>query len=236
MSDGSLGRVGAIVFDVFGTVVDWWGTIVAEGTELRVTVDWGAFARDWLVGYRTRVEAVRTGQRAWAVLDTLLDEAFQDLVIKYQLVDIDGPRLDRFRRVWHRLTPWRDVISGLRRLRGRYVVATLSNANLALLVDMARDVGLAWDCVLCAELVKKYKPEPETYRLALSALGTDQREVLYVAAHKWDLEAGQSQGLKAAYLPRPLQLGPGGPPPEEPNPAFDIVVQGVDELADALGA
>jgi 2-haloacid dehalogenase len=230
-----LKKVKALAIDIFGTVADWRGSIVKEGKILRRSVDWGAFADQWLTGYRSRVEQVRTGQRPWANLDALLDEAFVELVEAFKLSDIKKEKLDHFGHVWHRLRVWPDCLPGLRRLRKSFIVGTLSNANTILLTDMARNASLHWDCVLCAELVKRYKPEPEPYLLAVEGLGLHPEQVMYVAAHKWDLSAGAEKAhMKTAFIPRPKEIP--GNSDISPDPSYDINAEDFEDLADQLGA
>lgn len=224
----------SIAFDIFGTVVDWYGTIVSEGTAIDGAVDWPAVANDWLIGYRTRVEDVRKGNRPWRNLDGLQREAFDELATKFGLDRIEPDALKAFRNVWHRLRPWPDTLPGLNRMRPRFVVAGLSNANVLLLADMARQADLQWDTIMSAELVKAYKPADAIYKLTLECLGPEAGQVLYVAAHKWDLQAGQAAGMRAAYVRR-WQFGPDGPAPEDPDPNFDLIVDTIEDLATALG-
>jgi len=231
-----LKQVRALAIDIFGTVADWRGSIVKEGRPLKRSVDWGAFADQWMTGYRSRVEQVRTGQRPWANLDLLLSEAFADLVQSFKLSDIPKDKLARFGQVWHRLRVWPDCLPGLRRLRTRFTVGTLSNANTILLTDMARNASLHWDCVLCAELVKRYKPEPEPYLLAVESLGPRPEQVMYVAAHKWDLSAGADKAhLRTAFIPRPKEM-PDDSSDTGPDPSYDIDAKDFEDLADQLGA
>lgn len=225
-----------LAIDIFGTVADWRGSIVKEGKTLKKSVDWGAFADQWMTGYRSRVEQVRTGQRPWANLDVLLSEAFADLVQAFKLSDIPKDKLAHFAQVWHRLRLWPDCLPGLRRLRRRFTVGTLSNANVILLTEMARNASLQWDCVLCAELVKRYKPEPQPYILAVESLGPRPEQVMYVAAHKWDLSAGaEKANLRTAFIPRPKEM-PGDSSDMAPDPSYDINAEDFEDLAAQLGA
>jgi 2-haloacid dehalogenase len=224
-----------IVFDVFGTVVDWFGSIVRAGEGFDKSTKWRDVAVDWLDGYRGRVEDVRLGKRPWAKLDVLLQEAFVDLVNKYNLDRLDPAGLARLRNIWHALDPWPDSLGGLHRLKRKFVISALSNGNVLLLADMARTGQLGWDCIMSAELVRAYKPADALYKLAIECLGTGPGQVLYVAAHKWDVQAGQAAGLRAGYVLR-WQFGKDGDPPEEPDPNFDVVANDLEELAVKLGA
>jgi 2-haloacid dehalogenase len=229
------GSIRTIVFDVFGTVVDWFGTIVREGGRVSGAIDWSALAVDWLDGYRGRVEDVRLGKRPWDKLDVLLQEAFADLVVKYHLDRLDPGGIARLRNVWHALEPWPDSLPALGRLKKRFVTSALSNGNMLLLADMARAGSLGWDCIMSAELVRAYKPADTLYKLAIECLGTGPRQVLYVAAHKWDVQAGQAAGLCAGYVLR-WQFGKDGDPPEDPDPKFDVVANDLEDVATKLGA
>lgn len=227
-------KIRSIVFDVFGTVVDWFGTIVREGSRIDGKIDWKSLAVDWLEGYRGRVEDVRLGKRPWAKLDVLLQEAFVDIIAKYGLNRLDPRALARLRNTWHVLEPWPDTLPALHRLRRRFVISALSNGNVLLLADMAKAGHLGWDCIMSAELVKAYKPADALYKLAIECLGIEPGQVLYVAAHKWDVQAGQAAGLKAGYVLR-WQFGKDGDPPEQPDPKFDVVADDLEDLVTKLG-
>jgi 2-haloacid dehalogenase len=233
-SDGFDPRnIRTIVFDVFGTVVDWFGTIVRLGQTMDAGVDWPSVAVDWLEGYRGRVEDVRQGKRPWDRLDVLLQEAFADVTAKYGLNRINPAHLALLGAVWHALEPWPDSLPALHRLKRQYVVSALSNGNVLLLADMAKAGRLGWDCIMSAELVRAYKPADALYKLAIECLGSGPGEVLYVAAHKWDVQAGQAAGLRAGYVLR-WQFGKDGDPPEDPDPNFDLVANDLEDLADQL--
>jgi 2-haloacid dehalogenase len=201
----------ALLFDVFGTVVDWRGSIIRElrrlGRRRSFSADWGAFADAWRRGYHPAMDRVRSGELPWQSIDALhrmiLDGVLRDF----------GFRLNEFEKrdlnhAWHRLRPWPDSVKGLTRLKRRFVIGTLSNGNVALLVDMAKHGGLPWDCVLSAELFHHYKPDPEAYLGAAAVLGLAPREVMLVAAHKNDLAAARKCGFSTAYVRRPLEHGP----------------------------
>jgi 2-haloacid dehalogenase len=223
-----------VVFDVFGTVVDWFGTIVRAGERIDSKIDWKGVAAGWLEGYRGRVENVRLGNRPWDKLDVLLQEAFQDITPKYGLNRLDSDTLSRLGSIWHALEPWPDTLAALRRLQRRFIISALSNGNMLLLADMAKAGHLDWDCILSAELVRAYKPADALYKLAIDCLGSGPRQVLYVAAHKWDVQAGQAAGLCAGYVLR-WQFGNDGDPPEDPDPNFDVVANDLEDLATKLG-
>ena len=236
--------VKALVFDVFGTVVDWRSSLIREGRNLgrrkRLKVDWAAFADAWRAGYRPAMERASGDAEAWANIDVLHRGILDELLPRFGLEGLSEAERANLNLVWHRLDPWPDSVAGLRRLKKRFVIATLSNGNIALLVDMAKHARLPWDCVLSGELVRRYKPDPEVYQMAARLLGVERAETLMVAAHPSDLRGAQRAGLRTAYVPRPLERGPnpeGAPPPDAlADDAFDIVASDFNDLAQRLGA
>ena len=231
--------VSALIFDVFGTVVDWRGSVIREGEELgrkrTLEVDWAAFADEWRGRYAPSMDRVRRGELPWANLDALHRASLEELLEEFGVEGLSEEDIDHLNKVWHRLDPWPDSVAGLARLKERYVISTFSNGNVALLTDMAKRAGLPWDLILSAELVRHYKPDPETYLMAPSFLDLRPDEVMLVAAHPSDLRAAQTHGLRAAYVLRPLEWGPGGEA-EPADPSFDLVVDDLVELAEKLEA
>ncbi len=204
----------ALVFDIFGTVVDWRSSIIREGQLLQQrlslpALDWAAFADDWRAGYQPAMQQVRTGALPWTNIDGLHRRILDSLLLArgLQFSEADA---EHFNRVWHRLLPWPDSVAGLYRLKQTHTIASLSNGNMALLVNMAKHAGLPWDAVLSAELFNHYKPDPEVYRGAARLLGLQPQQVMMVAAHPSDLRAAAACGLQTAYVARPLERGPGG--------------------------
>jgi len=239
MAQSDLSNVKALTFDVFGTVVDWRGSIIRQGmafgAERGITVDWARFADDWRSGYQPAMERVRRGELPWTNIDTLHRMRLDELLVQYGITNLSEADTDHLNRVWHRLTAWPDSVAGLTRLRTRYVLATLSNGNVALLTNMAKYAGLPWDCILSAELAKHYKPDPETYQTAADLLGLRPEQVMMVAAHKGDLRAAQAVGLQTAFVPRPMEHGPERTPDTTPDPAFTIHAVDFHNLAAQLG-
>jgi len=231
--------VRALAFDVFGTVVDWRSSLIREGELLGAArglkVDWPAFADAWRAGYRPAMDRVMRGDGGWRNIDELHREILNGLLSKFGITGLSEQDIDHFNRAWHRLMPWPDSVPGLNRLRSRYVLATLSNGNISLLVDMAKHAGLPWDCVLSGELIGKYKPDLDVYRMAARLLGVEPAELMLVAAHPPDLQAAQRAGLKAAYVTRPLEHGPGRSAPPADS-SFDVVASDFLDLAAKLGA
>jgi 2-haloacid dehalogenase len=202
-----------LVFDTFGTVVDWRSSVIAEGEALgrakRVTVDWPAFADAWRGGYGPSMNRVRQGELPWTKLDVLHRMVLDDLLPRFGLTSLSEAEKAAFNRVWHRLQPWPDSVAGLTRLRTRFVIGPLSNGNVSLLTNMARHARLPWDCILSTELVRHYKPDKETYLMPGEFFDVPPSEVMMVAAHTGDLQAARALGLKTAYVHRPLEYGAG---------------------------
>ena len=232
--------VKALTFDVFGTVVDWRSSIAREcarvGEAKDISADWEAFADDWRAGYGPSMDRVRSGELPWTTIDKLHRMVLDELLEKFEITDLSEDEKDDLNRAWHRLDPWPDSVEGLARLRGKFVIATLSNGNVALLTNMAKRAGLPWDCILSAELARRYKPDPESYQTAAALLGLPVDQVMMVAAHKGDLHAARAVGFRTAFVPRPHEFGPNREVDIEPDPAFDVVASDFLELADKLGA
>ncbi len=202
----------ALLFDVFGTVVDWRSTIIQEGPSfsqpLNIEVDWTVFADRWRRMYQPAMERVRTGERPWTILDTLHRESLEILIPEFGLEGLDESQRDALNRVWHRLNPWPDVVEGLTRIKRRRTIATCSNGNVALIVNMARHASLPWDMVLGAEVTRHYKPLPAAYLDSARMLGLAPAQCCMVAAHNSDLVAAGSLGFATAFIPRPTEHGP----------------------------
>ena len=202
--------------------------------EKGLDVDWPAFADAWRSKYAPSMDKVRHGEIPWTNLDALHRASLEDLLVEFGIEGLTEEEKDHLNKVWHRLNPWPDSIPGLTRLRERYILTPLSNGNIALLTNMAKRAGLPWDLILSAELVRHYKPDPEAYLMVPTLLDLHPKEVMLVAAHPNDLHAAKDNGLRTAYVPRPLEWGPGGEA-EPPDPSFDLVVEDLVELAEKLG-
>jgi 2-haloacid dehalogenase len=222
----------ALVFDVFGTVVDWRTSVIRAAKAAGIEGDGGAFADAWRrEGYLQPLVAVVRGERPWAPVDGLMRATLDDLAPRFGLGHAD---LDALADVWRRLDPWPDAVAGLTRLRERRTVGPLSNGGFAQLTAMARHARLPWDCIISTDLFRSYKPDPACYRGAVELLGLPPEQVMLVAAHPADLRAARSCGLQAAYVPRPLEWGPDGPTPEAPDPDFEVVATDFVDLAAQL--
>lgn len=231
-------QVRALAFDVFGTVVDWRSSIVREGRQLgrakQLRVNWAAFADAWRAGYRPAMARVRSGELPWTTIDALHRRILDDLLRQFRIAGLTEADKDHLNRVWHRLRPWPDARRGLALLKRGFTLATLSNGNVALLVDMAKHARLPWDCVLSAELFGHYKPDPETYLGAARLLGLAPRELMLVAAHKDDLYAAKACGLRTAFVRRPFEYGPQVRADLRPERAFDCNADDFVDLARQL--
>lgn len=240
MQEATTYAVKALVFDVFGTVVDYRTTIMREGEELNrrkgLTIDWAHFADEWRGRYQPSMRRVMSGALPWTKLDTLHRMSLDELLTEFHITNLSEEEKVHLNRVWHRLQPWPDSVAGLTRLKEHFVLATLSNGNVALLTNMAKYSRLPWDCIFSAELVQAYKPDPRTYRMAFEFLDAQPSEVMMVAAHQDDLRAAAAQGLKTAFIPRPLEHGPDVQLDLTPDPAFTLGATDMLDLARQLGA
>ena len=233
------GTVKALVFDTFGTVVDYRSTIISEGEALGkargLAVDWAKFADAWRGAYAPAMDRVRKGELPWTKLDALhrmmLDKVLADFGVK----GLNEADIDNLNRVWHRLKPWPDAVSGLTRLKKKFIIAPLSNGNVSLMTDMAKYAGLPWDLILGAELARHYKPDKEVYLTGAELLSLAPRDMMMVAAHQNDLRAAHGLGFRTAFVPRP-QEGPNGERNFTPDPLFDVVAPDFNALASAMGA
>lgn len=232
-------HVKALAFDVFGTVVDWRSSIIREcealGKRKGMIRDWARFADEWRGGYAPAMNLVRKGELPWTNIDTLHRMVLDRLLSEFEIDGLTEEEKDDLNRAWHRLSPWPDSVRGMERLRTRFVVASLSNGNVSLLVDMAKNAGLPWDCILSSELARHYKPDKEVYLMAASLLGLEPDEVMMTAAHRDDLEAARSFGLKTAFISRPLEFGTERKADTASQGEFDVVAESIIDLAQKLG-
>jgi 2-haloacid dehalogenase len=226
-------EVRALTFDVFGTLFDWRSTMTRAFGESGLGGDPEELSDDWRARALAATQQVNRKQRAWGSFDELHEATLGELLDERGL-ELPNERRDALVRAWHQLDPWPDVVAGLELLRRRWVVAALSNGNLAFLVDLARHADLRFDCLLSAELAGVYKPEAEVYLTGIRLLGVKPGEVMMVAAHPFDLKGARAAGLRTAFIDRPLEYGPGSPRREDPD--ADISVKNLDELAARLEA
>ena len=235
-----LTSVKALVFDTFGTVVDWRASVIQEVEQLAkkkgFKVDAAKFADAWRAGYGPSMNRVRSGELPWTKLDALHRMILDRLLIDFGIAGLSEAEIDGLNRSWHRLRPWPDAVSGLTRLKTRFIIAPLSNGNISLMTNLAKYGGLPWDCILGAELARHYKPDPEVYQSAADILDLKVGDVMMVAAHLGDLRAAKKVGLKTAFVPRPLELGPQGKPDLQADSTVDISATDFNDLARQLGA
>lgn len=227
--------VQVLAFDVFGTVVDWHGSLVRELAQLAPQVDGDAFALAWRSGYQPAMARVRSGELGWTRIDDLHRMILDGILPRFGLDHLDEAARQHLNRAWHRLDPWPDTVAGLQRLRRRYTLVTLSNGNLGLLTAMAKRAGLPWDCILSAEVFRAYKPDPATYLGVADVFGLRPEQVALVAAHHDDLAAARACGLRTAYVERPLEFGAGHVKDVSPQPGNTLHARDLQDLAQQLG-
>jgi 2-haloacid dehalogenase len=233
----------ALVFDTFGTVVDWRGSIIEEGKAYAKTkgfeLDWGDFADRWRAGYAPAMDKVRKGQLPWTNLDKLHRMILDEIMMEFRMLPpMSEAEKENWVHVWHRLKPWPDSVAGLKRLKKKFTIAPLSNGNVVLLADMAKHAGLPWDLILSAELARHYKPDREAYLTACELLEMKPEEVMMCAAHVQDLDAAHALGLRTGFVYRPTEYGPAERVrhADKANPGqYDVVAKDIVDLAAQLG-
>ena len=232
-------QVKAIIFDTFGTVVDWRTSLIDEltafGAARGITADWVAMVDAWRANYAPSMDRVRKGEQPWTKLDDLHRATLDQLVVQFGVPGLSEADLDHLNRGWHRLKPWPDAVPGLTRLKARHIIAPMSNGNVSLLLNMAKHAGIPWDMICAAELFRHYKPDPETYLGAAAILGLAPGEVMMAAAHNGDLAAARKCGLKTAFFPRPTEYGPHQKRDFAADQAWDIVAADIEDLATRMG-
>ena len=231
-------QVKALLFDVFGTLVDWRGGVARETAAilapLGVKVDALAFADAWRAQYQPAMDDVRSGRTAFCKLDVLHRRNLDAVLASFGLSQVDEAARIRLNLAWHRLDAWPDVAGGLARLRTRYLLAPCSNGNISLMVDLARRNGFPWDVILGAEIARDYKPKAIVYQASAAAFDCVSQETMMVAAHTSDLVAASSAELRTAFVARPREFAP-GLAETQPGAPVDVAVSNLDELAERLG-
>ena len=230
-------NVKALLFDTFGTVVDWRTSIIEDftrfGRKKGLNVDWAAFVDEWKTAYRPGMDAVREGRAPWSNVDSIYRQKLDALIEKRGLTVSEEDRV-WLNRAWDRLNPWPDAVAGLTRLKKKFIISPLSNGDVSCLVNMAKHGGLPWDVILCAEIFKHYKPDPEVYLDAIAYLGLKPEETMMVAAHNYDLRAARSHGMRTAFVARPTEYGPNQKTDLAAEEAWDVVAGDFGALADRL--
>lgn len=229
----------ALTFDTYGTVVDWRTSVLAELQSLAdrkaLTFDRVRFLDEWKAAYRPAMDKVNRGEIPWTTVDAIYRTRLDELLVTHGISRLTTEEIDALARVWWRLRPWPDAVAGIQRLKRRYIVTPLSNASFIGMVELARFAGLPWDCIITAENARCYKPQPEAYRTAISLLGLQPEEVMMVAAHNYDLEAARGERMTTAFVPRPLEYGPGQSTDLKAESDWDIVATDLEGLAARLG-
>ena len=236
--DGS--QIKACIFDVFGTVVDWRGSMIEHcqnfGRIKGIQADWEAFADAWRGKYGPYMNKVRTGELPWTNLDALHRMSLDEVLDEFEISGLSDEEKTEVNLFWHKLKGWPDSPPGLFRLKHKFIISPMSNGNIALMTNMGKYAGLPWDCILGAEVARHYKPDPESYLTAVELLGLQPEQVLMVAAHQGDLLSSAKVGLKTAFVPRPLERGPNNRPDPTPDPSFNVVATDFLDLATKVGA
>jgi 2-haloacid dehalogenase len=230
----------ALVFDVFGTCVDWRGSVIRDlqalGTRKGISAEWDSLADEWRRdGYIGPIRRILAGEEPYVGSDVLFRRKLEELLPRYGVAGLTEEELANLALSWRRLDPWPDVVAGLQRLKKGFTLAPLSNGTFATLTAMAKRGGMAWDCIISTELRHTYKPAQEAYLLAPDLLGLEADEVMLVAAHNDDLRGAQRAGLHTALVLRPLEWGPNAPPLPAPDPSFNHIARDFHDLADQLG-
>ena len=229
-----------IVFDTFGTVVDWRGSLIADltafGGKRGVSADWPALVDAWRASYHPSMDRVRKGEQPWTKLDALHRASLDRLVAEFGIKGLNEQDLEHINLGWHRLNPWPDSVPGLTRLKKRFVIGPLSNGNVSLLTYMAKHAGLPWDMVFGSDLFGHFKPDPETYLGVAKMMDLQPEQVMLAAAHNGDLASARKCGLMTGFFPRPTEYGPHQKRDYAADQEWDIVAKDIEDLATQLGA
>jgi 2-haloacid dehalogenase len=236
-ADNEISGVKALVYDVFGTLVDWRSGVARESRmvlePLGYKLDWVAFADAWRAEYQPAMEEVRSGRIPFSRLDVIHRRMLDRIRPRFGLEKLEEPALRQLNLAWHKLDAWDGVSAGLKRLRSRYLLAPCSNGNIAIMVDLARRNDFPWDAILGAEIAGDYKPKPRVYQIAAESFGIEHKECMMVAAHSNDLKAAAGAGLRTAFVSQPNEFGP-NTGEKEPTVPVDVWARSFPELADKL--
>lgn len=229
----------AILFDVFGTLVDWRGSLIsglgAFGAARGIEADWAEVADTWRRAYRPSMDRVRRGAIPWTILDDLHRDSLIDLARRFEFGPLTNNDCQTLVGLWHRLAPWPDTVAGLTRLKTRHIIGPLSNGHLALQVSLARRNKFPWDVVFGADLFRHYKPDPEVYLGACDLLALDPGAVMFAAAHNDDLRAASACGLRTAFISRPREYGEATGDRAQPDAGWEFTAHSAENLAVQLG-
>ena len=230
----NLSDIKILTFDVFGTVVDWHGSLVREIDRMNLAVDSNEFALAWRAGYQPAMKRVMSGELGWTLIDDLHRMILDEILQRFDIITLNEDEKCHLNKAWHRLEAWPDSVEGLQRLKSKYTICTLSNGNIGLLTNMAKRAGLPWDCILSAEVFRKYKPDPGTYLGVAKVFDVAPEEVMLVAAHQNDLQAARECGLKTAYIERPMEYGASQIKDVSPNSENTLHAKDIVDLASLL--
>jgi 2-haloacid dehalogenase len=229
----------ALVFDTFGTVVDWRGSLIAEltafGREREIAADWTGLVDAWRAAYAPSMDRVRRGELPWTRLDDLHRATLERLIAEFGVEGLSEADKQHINRGWHRLQPWPDSLPGLTRLKRRYIIGPLSNGNVSLLLNIAKHAGIPWDMIFGSDLFGHYKPDPETYLGVCRLLDLPPDRVMMVAAHNSDLAAAKRLGLRTGFFARPTEYGPHQKRDFSAEGEWDVVATDIEDLATQLG-
>lgn len=229
--------VKALLFDVQGTATDFHSTICEEAQRISAgrypSVDWPELVRRWRAGYFAGIELAHSGR--WVSVHKVYRDALDTVLNEFGVTGFSNAECDELTSAWQRLRPWPDVVPGLTRLKTAYTLATLSNADVAAVVNISKRAGLPWDVIFAAEMAGVFKPDPASYRMAAAYLGLDPVDIMMVASHKYDIRAAGGLGFRTAFVARPLEFGADGAADVEYSDEFDINASDFLDLADQLG-
>jgi 2-haloacid dehalogenase len=228
-----------VLFDTFGTIVDWRSSIAREGKTFAKAkdvegFDGDAFARAWRAGYRPGMARVTAGERPFVSIDTIYRERLDEILPQFGLAMLDETERDHLNRAWHRLTPWPDSIPGLKRIKSKHMISPLSNGSVMLLATMAKRAGIPWDFIFSSDMHRAFKRNPAVYQNAIRLLGVEPHEIMMTAAHNDDLEAARKEGMRTAYINRPYEYGADQKVDFEATSDWDIIADTVEGVADQL--
>jgi 2-haloacid dehalogenase len=232
-------EVVALVFDTWGTTVDWRGSLLDElqafGQRWQLDVDWNVFLDEWRSAYKPTMQKINSGELPWMKSDEFYRHALDQLLAKHKIAGIGEDEIDHLNRAWTRTRPWPDSVAGLLILKRQYILSPLSNASFAWLIEIARFAGLPFDCIISSENARRYKPHPEVYLTAVRLLGCKPEQVMLVAAHNYDLRAARALGMKTGFISRPMEFGSRQSEDLRAEEDWDVVAEDMIDLAKKMG-
>ncbi|HZU49356.1 MAG TPA: haloacid dehalogenase type II [Mycobacterium sp.] len=238
MTHGRLSALRALLFDVQGTATDFHSTLCCEAQRISAgrhpDVDWAAFVNAWRAAYFTAVDSARPSREKWISVHSMYRAALRSLLDEYGIADFSADDQEELTLAWQRLAPWPDVVPGLTRLKEKYTLATLSNADVSAVVNISKRAGLPWDAVFTAEMAGVFKPNPAIYRMAAQYLTLPPAQIMMVASHKYDIRAAAALGFQTAFVTRPLELGPHAAVDVAYDERFDVNATDFLDLAEHL--